>query len=105
MKQPSVTVTITWIRHAPKYDLHTATRFWHLPVAILMAVTRIRLALDLDLTTITRFSMTLSSVSMTVTRIDQYFEDHVHTATNWWSIRPAIMIVATGIRVGTHMMQ
>ena len=81
MIQPTVSVTITWIHHPLKYELHTTTRFCHLLVAILMAVTKIRVALDLDLTTVISCSMTQLTVSMTVTGIDQELKDNVHTVT------------------------
>ena len=67
-----------------------------------MTVTGIRVALDLDLTTVTGFSMTLLTVWMTVTGIDQELKDNVHKVTSSWSVRPAILLTVTGIRVGTN---
>ncbi len=63
MIQPTVSLTLTWIHHVLNYELHTATRFRNLLVAILMTVKGIRVALDLDLTTARSFSMTLLTVS------------------------------------------
>ncbi len=79
MIRPTVSVTVTWIHYVLKYELHTATRFWHLLVPISITITGIRAALDLDLTTITSFSMTLLPLSMTVTGIDQELKDNVHS--------------------------
>ncbi len=50
-------MTVTWIHHVLKYDLHTVTRFRHLLAAIFMTVTGIRVALDLDLATVTIYSI------------------------------------------------
>ncbi len=102
MIRPTIPMTVTWIHHMFKYDLHTVTRCWHLLVAILMTVTRIRVALDLDLTTVTSFSMIQLTVSMTVTRISQELKDNVHTVTSCWSVRPEILLTVTEIRVGTN---
>ena len=39
MIRHTVWMTVTWIRHVPKYELNTVTRFYYLRVATLMTVT------------------------------------------------------------------
>ena len=60
----------------------TATRFWHLCVAILMTVRGIRVAHNFDLMTVTSFSMIQPIVSMTVAGMDQELKHNVPAFTS-----------------------